>query len=76
MSKAGLLATIARMAMAAAAGGALHLSKDGFLVCFQNGLCEERVAPIVGPERVIGGIIAWGASMLGPGRYGRKFGVD
>lgn len=66
-----LLATQPPQVEAAAASVAKHLSKDGFLVCFQNGLCEERVAPIVGPERVIGGIIAWGASMLGPGRYER-----
>jgi 2-dehydropantoate 2-reductase len=37
----------------------------------QNGLCEERVAAIVGAERVIGAIVAWGASMAEPGRYER-----
>jgi 2-dehydropantoate 2-reductase len=41
------------------------------LVCFQNGLCEERVARIAGVERVVGAVVAWGASMLEPGVYER-----
>jgi len=48
-----------------------HLAADGEVVVLQNGLCEERVAAIVGPERVIGAIVAWGASMPEPGRYER-----
>jgi 2-dehydropantoate 2-reductase len=48
-----------------------HLADDAQVVVLQNGLCEERVASIVGPERVIGGIVAWGASMPSPGRYER-----
>lgn len=47
------------------------LADDGNMVVFQNGLCEERIAKLVGEERVIGAIIAWGASMVGPGRYQR-----
>jgi 2-dehydropantoate 2-reductase len=47
------------------------LSGDGRIVCFQNGLCEDRVAKIVGRERVVGAVVAWGASMVGPGRYER-----
>src|SRR5690606_6644282 len=39
------------------------------VVCFQNGLCEERVASVVGAERVLGGIVAWGASMPEPGLF-------
>ena len=38
----------------------------------QNGLCEDRVAAIVGGQRVIGAIVAWGASMPEPGRYERS----
>jgi 2-dehydropantoate 2-reductase len=45
------------------------LASDGSMVVLQNGLCEERVAAIVGPSRVIGGIVAWGASMTSPGVY-------
>ncbi|WP_081864846.1 ketopantoate reductase family protein [Chondromyces apiculatus] len=48
-----------------------HLAPDGAMVCFQNGLCEERVARIAGEGRVLGGIVAWGASMLEPGVYER-----
>lgn len=45
------------------------LKPNGRVVCFQNGLCEERIANIVGPERVLGGIVAWGASMPEPGLF-------
>jgi 2-dehydropantoate 2-reductase len=48
-----------------------HLTADAPVVVLQNGLCEERVAAIVGEPRVIGGIVAWGASMPQPGRYER-----
>lgn len=48
-----------------------HLADDGAMVVFQNGLCEQRVAAIAGRERVIGAIIAWGASMPEPGVYDR-----
>lgn len=47
------------------------LKADGRVVCFQNGLCEERVAAIVGPERVLGGIVLWGASMPETGVFDR-----
>ena len=47
------------------------LRADGRLVCFQNGLCEERVAARVGADRVIGAVVTWGASMLEPGVYDR-----
>ncbi len=47
------------------------LAPHGQLVCFQNGLCEERLARFVGPERVVGGVVAWGASMVEPGVYER-----
>ncbi len=47
------------------------LADDGVMVVFQNGLCEERIAKLIGKERVVGAIIAWGASMVGPGRYQR-----
>lgn len=48
-----------------------HLADDAQVVVLQNGLCEERVAAIVGEPRVIGAIVAWGASMPSPGRYER-----
>jgi 2-dehydropantoate 2-reductase len=48
-----------------------HLAKGGCAVVLPNGLCEERVAAIVGEARTIGAIVAWGASMPAPGRYER-----
>ncbi len=45
------------------------LSAEGRIVCLQNGLCEERIAKLIGAERVIGGVVAWGASMPAPGQY-------
>jgi 2-dehydropantoate 2-reductase len=47
------------------------LARDGLMVCFQNGLCEARVAAITGPERVVGAVVAWGAGMPEPGVYDR-----
>jgi 2-dehydropantoate 2-reductase len=64
-----LLATQPPQVEVAARTAMPALSDNGVMVCFQNGLCEERIAKLVGRERVIGGIIAWGASMIGPGRY-------
>jgi len=48
-----------------------HLNEDAQVVVLQNGLCEERIAAIVGADRVIGAIVTWGASMPEPGRYER-----
>lgn len=48
-----------------------HLADDAAVVVLQNGLCEDRVASVVGARRVIGAIVAWGASMPEPGRYER-----
>ncbi len=48
-----------------------RLRPGGAFVVFQNGLCEPRVAALVGSERVIGAIVAWGASMIAPGIYDR-----
>ncbi len=47
------------------------LAPQGTFVCFQNGLCELRVASLAGKERVIGAIVAWGGSMISPGVYER-----
>jgi len=48
-----------------------HLNDDAQVVVLQNGLCEDRIATIVGADRVIGAIVTWGASMREPGRYER-----
>jgi 2-dehydropantoate 2-reductase len=47
------------------------IKDEGALVCFPNGLVEERVAAEVGADNVVGGIVAFGASMLGPGEVER-----
>lgn len=47
------------------------LAPDGAAVCLQNGLCEARVAAIVGADRTLGAIVGWGASMPEPGVYER-----
>jgi 2-dehydropantoate 2-reductase len=47
------------------------LAPGGLMVCFQNGLSETRVAGFVGPDRVVGAVVAWGASMTKPGVYER-----
>jgi 2-dehydropantoate 2-reductase len=47
------------------------LAPRGQLVCFQNGLCEERLAAFASHERVVGAVVAWGASMIEPGLYER-----
>jgi 2-dehydropantoate 2-reductase len=43
------------------------LAPDGVLVTFQNGLPEMLIADILGPERVLGCTVAWGATLLSPG---------
>lgn len=47
------------------------LTQHGQVVCFQNGLCEERIARQIGARRVVGAVVAWGASMVEPGVYER-----
>jgi len=66
-----LLATQPPQVEAAAKEALPLLAPRGRMVVFQNGLCEERVAKLCGAERVIGAIVAWGASMTAPGHYER-----
>ncbi|MFQ5664868.1 MAG: ketopantoate reductase family protein, partial [Candidatus Binatia bacterium] len=47
------------------------LAQQGLMVCFQNGLCERRVAAVAGAHRCLGAIVAWGGSMRTPGVYER-----
>ncbi len=66
-----VLATQPQQVEAAARSLTPHLSKEATVVVVQNGLCESRVATIVGKERVAGGIVSWGASMPEPGVFER-----
>jgi 2-dehydropantoate 2-reductase len=64
-----LLATQPPQVEEAARAALTALAPEGRLVCFQNGLCEERIAKFAGRERVIGAVVAWGAAMPKPGVY-------
>ncbi|MSP26759.1 MAG: ketopantoate reductase family protein [Myxococcales bacterium] len=66
-----LLATQPPQVEQAARDALRFLADDGRIVCFQNGLCELRVAEIAGEARVVGGIVSFGATMLEPGVYDR-----
>ena len=66
-----LLATHPPQVEAAARDALPFLAPGGAMVCLQNGLCERRVANIVGTDRTIGAIVAWGGTMLEPGVYER-----
>ncbi len=66
-----LLATQPPQVEEAARGALPWLAPNGRMICFQNGLCEQRVAQIVGAERVVGAVVTWGASMVEPGVYDR-----
>lgn len=45
-----------------------HLAPDGYIVSFQNGFNEDRIASVVGRERTVGAFVNFGADYLGPGR--------
>jgi 2-dehydropantoate 2-reductase len=67
-----LLATQPTDAEAAVREALPYLTPDARVVCFQNGLCEDRVGRILGdPSRVVGGVVVWGASMVEPGVFDR-----
>ena len=44
-----------------------HLSRDGYVVSLQNGLCEPIIAKVAGQDRTIGAFINYGADWMGPG---------
>ena len=44
-----------------------YLTDDGVIATLQNGIPEDSVAEIVGPERTIGITVEWGATMTVPG---------
>lgn len=66
-----LLATQPPQVEEAARSSLPWLASDGALVVLQNGLCEDRVAAIAGADRVVGAVVAWGASMPEPGVFER-----
>jgi 2-dehydropantoate 2-reductase len=66
-----VLATQPTRVEAAAEAARDTLASDGVMLCLQNGLCEDRVAGIVGAERTVGAVVGWGAAMPEPGLYDR-----
>ncbi len=55
----------------AAAMASRALAEGGVMICLQNGLCEARVARVVGAHRTLGAVVTWGAAMPEPGVYDR-----
>ncbi|MDR2730545.1 MAG: ketopantoate reductase family protein [Treponema sp.] len=45
-----------------------HLEPDGIICTMQNGIPEPLLAKILGEEKVLGCICAWGANKIGPGK--------
>lgn len=44
-----------------------YLAEDGVIVTLQNGIPEDSIAEIVGPDHTIGVTVEWGATMDAPG---------
>ncbi len=61
-----LLATKATECVDAARRAARFMREDSALVSLQNGICEPALAEVVGADRVVGCVTAWGATMHGP----------
>ena len=43
------------------------LAEDGLIATLQNGIPEDSVAEIVGPEHTVGVVVEWGATLSAPG---------
>lgn len=48
-----------------------NLAPQGFVVTCQNGVVEDAVGQVVGPERLVSAIMGWGGTMHAPGVYER-----
>ena len=44
-----------------------HLNDNSTVCTLQNGIPEYSVAQVLGEKIVVGGVVGWGASLLGPG---------
>lgn len=44
-----------------------YLTEEGVLVTLQNGLPEPDIADIIGPQRTMGCVVEWGATLKEPG---------
>jgi 2-dehydropantoate 2-reductase len=52
-----------------------HISDHTTIVSLQNGVNEDLIARLVGPERAVGAVVDFAAELLGPGRA-RGHGLD
>ena len=43
------------------------LAEDGLVATLQNGIPEDGVAAVVGPEHTVGVVVEWGATLSAPG---------
>lgn len=43
------------------------LAPNGYVVTLQNGITVDEVAAILGGDRVLGAVVEWGSTLLGPG---------
>jgi 2-dehydropantoate 2-reductase len=66
---AAFLAMKATAVEQAAEHAAGYLAPNGYVVTLQNGVVEDRVAALLGRERVVGALVGWGATMHAPGVY-------
>ena len=44
-----------------------YLSDTGLIVTLQNGIPEDAIAEIIGPDHTVGCVVEWGAEMTAPG---------
>jgi 2-dehydropantoate 2-reductase len=44
-----------------------HIGPDSVVCTLQNGIPEESVGQIIGQDRVVGGVVGWGATWIRPG---------
>ena len=64
-----VLLAVRSQATEAALGPLLdRLKADTQVVSLQNGINEERIAALVGPERTVGCVVGFGATYLAPGQ--------
>lgn len=45
-----------------------YLDKKSRVVSMQNGICEDKLARVVGIKRTIGCVVGWGGTLHGPGK--------
>jgi 2-dehydropantoate 2-reductase len=62
-----LLAVKAHHTRAALEAVAPRLARDGYVVSLQNGVNEPLIGELVGPERVVGAVVNFGADVVAPG---------